>query len=114
MRTLEKEISEKRNKLKENFAGCLFLSFSSVRDRDKFLSKHSCSYCSSFLYLLRFIFFSCCGKCLPPKMKFRQEVKLKLKISSAPEPDDVIWENLEISQQKQLKILEIYDIFNII
>lgn len=101
MRTLEKEISEKRNKLKENFAGCLFLSFSSVRDRDKFLSKHSCSYCSSFLYLLRFIFFSCCGKCLPPKMKFRQEVKVKLKISSAPEPDDVIWENLEISQQKQ-------------
>lgn len=101
MRTLEREISEKRNKLKENFAGCLFLSFSSIRDRDKFLSKHSCSYCSSFLYFIRQIFFSCCGKCLPPRMKFSTEIKLKVKISAAPEPDDVIWENLEISQKEK-------------
>lgn len=98
---MQKEIIEKRNHLQENFAGCLFVTFNTIQDKDNYLNKHNINYCSFLVNCLRGIQLYCCGCCLSKNSKEELKIKKTIKIKPAPEPDDILWENLEATQRIQ-------------
>ena len=74
-----------------NFAGVAFISFNTLKEQEDFLSQFPSnifSYFIKWLKNLKYIFCFCC---------FKKKLKENLDASSAPEPEDVIYENLEYS-----------------
>lgn len=74
-----------------NFAGVAFISFNTLKEQEDFLSQFPSnifSYFIKWLKNLKYIFCFCC---------FKKKLKENLDASSSPEPEDVIYENLEYS-----------------
>ena len=74
-----------------NFAGVAFISFNTLKEQEDFLSQFPSNIFSYFLKWLKnfkYIFCFCC---------FKKKLKENLDALSAPEPEDVIYENLEYS-----------------
>ena len=74
-----------------NFAGVAFVSFNTLKEQEDFLSQFPSNIFSYFLRFikdLKYIFCFCC---------YKKNLKTNLDAKSAPEPEDVIYENLEYS-----------------
>ena len=74
-----------------NFAGVAFVSFNTLKEQEDFLSQFPSnifSYFIKFIKDLKYIFCFCCTK---------KKLKTNLDAVVAPEPEDVIYENLEYS-----------------
>ena len=92
---IEKEIE---NLLKQsedinetNFAGVAFVSFNTIKEQEDYLSQFPNNIFSYFLKIildLKYIFCFCFTK---------KDLKTNLDVTAAPEPEDVIYENLEYS-----------------
>ena len=95
---LQKEIDTKRNSLTQNFAGVLFISFKSLNAKNTFLNGYNCSYYNKLIYICKCC---CCYNKHPLKHK-RYEILTYMNITSAPEPQDIIWNNLEFNITKRL------------
>ena len=93
--TLQNEIDIKRNSLTQNFAGVLFISFKSLNAKNMFINGYSCSYYNKLIYICK----CCC--CYNNKHK-RYEILSYMNIASAPEPQDIIWNNLEFNITKRI------------
>ena len=99
---IEKEIEEIEKGISElmlesedinenNFSGVAFVSFNTLKEQEDFLSQFPTnifSYFIKFIKDLKYIFCFCC---------YKKNLKENLDASSAPEPEDVIYENLEYS-----------------
>ena len=75
----------------DNFAGVAFVSFNTLKEQEDFLSQFPSNIFSYFIkYIkdLKYIFCFCC---------FKKKLKTNLDAVTAPEPEDVIYENLEYS-----------------
>ena len=84
-----KKASEDINQ--NNFAGVAFISFNTLKEQEDFLSQFPSNIFSYFIrYIkeLKYIFCFCC---------FKKNIKTNLDAQKAPEPEDVIYENLEYS-----------------
>ena len=128
----EKEESEKKlNYLielsKENtseyFCGVAFIIFNTIKEKEEYLSQLKKNCCYSFkdtliIYLNIFFYFYipycccccccfcfCCNYCsnCSAKEKSLEYYKKHIKFERAPEPEDVIFENLETSQLRRFK-----------
>ena len=98
---LEKEID---NLLKESkkinmdkFAGAVIISFNTIKEKEKFLSNFPDNLFVHFLNIagkLRYFFCFCCIKKID-NLDFWQTKKIQ--IEEAPEPEDIIFENLEFT-----------------
>ena len=78
-----------------NFAGVAFVSFNTLKEQEDFLSQFPSNIISYFLKIiwdLKYIFCFCCIK---------KDLKANLDVVIAPEPEDVIFENLEYSSIKK-------------
>ena len=91
----ERKISNLMNKSRDidenNFAGVAFVSFNTIKEQEDFLSQFPTNIFSYFLKIitdLKYIFCFCCLK---------KDLKTNLSVSSASEPEDIIYENLEYS-----------------
>ena len=74
-----------------NFSGVAFISFNTLKEQEDFLSQFPSNIFSYFIkYIkdLKYIFCFCC---------FKKNLKTNLDAQKAPEPEDVIYENLEYS-----------------
>ena len=99
---IEKEIEEIEKGISElmkasedinekNFSGIAFVSFNTLKEQEDFLSQFPTnlfSYFVQYIKDLKYIFCFCC---------FKKNLKENLGVSKAPEPEDVIYENLEYS-----------------
>ena len=92
---IEKGISELMNESEDinenNFSGVAFVSFNTLKEQEDFLSQfpnNIFSYFIKFIKDLKYIFCFCF---------FKKNLKENLDASNAPEPEDVIYENLEYS-----------------
>ena len=77
-----------------NFAGVAFLSFNTLKEQEDFLSQFPSNiftYFLKFIKDLKYIFCFCC---------YKKSLKTNLDTENAPEPEDVIYENLEYSYVK--------------
>ena len=98
---LEKQIDILLKESKEinmdNFAGTVIISFNTIKEKEEFLSHFQKNFFVHFINVagkLRYFFCFCCIKKID-NTKFFQ--KSKIQIEEAPEPEDIIFENLEFT-----------------
>ena len=98
---LEKDIDlllkESKKINMDKFAGAVIISFNTIKEKEDFLSNFPNNFFTRFLKIagkLRYFFCFCCIKKID-NTEFWQ--KLKIQIQEAPEPEDVVFENLEFT-----------------
>ena len=84
------DISKK--KTNEYFAGCIIVIFDTLKDQEEFLSKKNNSLIIYILKLFGYIFFGCC---IDKKKREEYWLTRNFMFERAPEPEDIIYENLE-------------------
>lgn len=87
-----------KNIRKKNFANVAFISFNTISEQEKFLSKYSQNWFQTLILLLKYFKFYFCFCCLSKESKKKWENEMGETVVSAPEPDDIIFENLETTK----------------
>ena len=94
---LKKDLNELMEKTKENtmdyFAGCAIICLDKIEEQETFLEKNSNNLIIHIFKLLAFVF---CGCCINKNKKDIYWLRRKIRFERAPEPEDIIFENLEI------------------
>ena len=94
---LKELLKNSKNVTEENFAGAAFITFNTIKEKELFLSefpKNIVTRFFGFIKNMKYIFCFCCIN----KIK-HSRIKLLRNITymEAPEPEDIIFENLEFS-----------------
>ena len=104
-KNLEKDINtllEESKKINmDKFAGAVIISFNTIKEKEEFLSHFPDNLFVHLLNVigkLRYFFCFCCIKKID-NSKFWQ--KKKIQIDEAPEPEDIVFENLEFTTMKK-------------
>ena len=117
---LEEEKTELENKLKElliqtenlnedNFAGIIFITFETMKEQEKFLDQFPKNFIMNLLISIKNQKYFLCGCFISKKKKKEFFLKKNIKVEVAPEPEDVIFENLQYSSfQRNLRIIFTY------
>ena len=87
-----------KNIKKENFANVAFISFDTISEQEKFLNKYSQNLFTSLILMLNNCKYYLCCCFLSKESKIKWEKEKGELVSSAPEPDDIKYENLETSK----------------
>jgi len=95
----------------DNFCGCIFATFNTIKDKSEFYNKYPHFLIEHiFHYIKNTGYYLCC--CLIDKKsmaKYRNRQRMKIHL--APEPEDVIWENMEFTFCQRFKrIIIIYSL----
>ena len=98
------------NKTKlNNFCGCIFVTFNTIKEKERFYNNYPhffIEYIIFYIKNMRHILF-CCIRNKRDSLKFHS--RKKIGVYSAPEPEDVIWENLEFTvSQRFFRVFFIY------
>ena len=98
-------LKSSKNITKENFANVAFISFDKIDEQERFLKKYSQNFFTSIFSVIKnFKYYFCiCLLSKESKKKFKKENKELC--SLAPEPDDIIFENLDITNIKRILFL---------
>jgi hypothetical protein len=92
------------------FTGVLFATFNSIKEYDDYIAQYPNSIFRYIMVLFQYIFarFICC--CLYGKRRLKKlENRLFLRVQPAPEPSDILWENLEVSRcEGFMRVLIVY------
>ena len=103
---IDKEINELLDEAKnvdmQKFAGSVIVTFNTVKEKEEFLSHLPNSWFLNIFKLIGRLRYFLCFCCIDKieSIKFINR-NLKLSIKEAPNPDDIIFENLEFSQQSR-------------
>ena len=110
-----KELLEETKTLTEkNFSGVIFVTFNSIEEHENFLEPFPKNIISSFFINIKNLkYFLCC--CFINKNKRKNFfLKRNISVEAAPEPEDIIFENLQYSScERFIRMLFIY-IFSLI
>ena len=94
---IEKEINDLIKDSKENtsahFGGAAFITFNSIKQQEDYLSKLPSNIFDYFIKFFQNIFYLFCSCCT--KKDSLNYYKRHIRFEAAPEPEDVIFENLE-------------------
>lgn len=82
----------------KNFANVAFISFNTISEQEKFLSKYSQNWLQTLILILKYFKYYFCFCCLSKESKKKWENERGETVFSAPEPDDIIFENLETTK----------------
>ena len=87
-----------KNIRKENFANVAFISFDTISEQEKFLAQYSQNFFTSIFSIIKNYKYYCCYCFLSKKSKYRVEKEKAESCDVAPEPDDIIFENLDTTK----------------
>ena len=112
----QKNLLKKTDNLtRDNFSGAIFIIFNSMKEKDKFLENHKKNIIISIIKSIYNLKYYICFCCINSSKRKQYFLKNKMIIEQAPEPEDIIYENLEFSQIERLfRILLVYIISFII
>jgi len=116
---LYSELEEYDNKLNllvtkaklNNFCGCIFATFNTVKDKRQFYNKYPHFFIEFVLFYLKNIkYYLCC--CLINKKKMLKYLnRQRMRVYLAPDPEDIIWENMEFTFfQRFYRMIGIYSL----
>ena len=93
---------------KDNFTNVVVVSFSNISEQEKFLDKYSQNFFEEILNFFKNFKYIVFGRFMSEKAYFKRykEIDESIKVLPAPEPDDIIFENLVI--EKPERILRIF------
>ena len=106
---LKELLKETENLTADNFAGVVFVTFDNIKEQEKFLEPFPKNLIMNvFVSIKNLKYFLCC--CFIDKYKRKRFLlKRNIAVDEAPEPEDVIFENLQYSSfQRFFRILLIY------
>ena len=88
---------------KTNFTGCLFLTFKTIEYKENYYSQYPHFFFDKIIKLIleSKYYFCCC--CISEKSKKKFMRRKNIEVNYAPEPEDVIWENLEYNKWSRFK-----------
>ena len=87
--------NDSKNKTINYFAGCAFITFSSLKEQELFLKNFKHSFCQNLLQSIKSIIYMICGCCINKDKKPLIWLRNYLNFEQADEPSDIIYENLE-------------------
>ena len=90
---------------KNNFAGAIFVTFNTMQQKEEYYSRYNQNIIFKIISFFKEAkyYFCCC--CINEKSKKRFFRRKNIKVNSAPEPEDVIWENIEYNKWFRFKRL---------
>ena len=91
------------------FAGCAFITFTSLKEQELFLKNFKYSFCGNFNSIIKKGFYMIFGYCINKSNKPVIWFRTYINFESADEPSDVIFENLEYN--KLSKILRTFGVY---
>ena len=95
---LNRLLEASKNIKKDNFANVAFISFDTISEQERFLNKYSQNlFTRIFSIITNFKFYFCCCF-LSRQSRNKWEKQKGESVSLAPEPDDIIFKNLETTQ----------------
>ena len=108
-----KEIDElyidSKNNTVNNFAGCAFVTFTSLKEQELFLKNFKCSFFGYILKLIKDLIYVTCGYCMDKNKKPITWFKNYINFEPAEEPSDIIFENLEYTETwKNIRTFIVY------
>ena len=107
----EKEKLEKKLKIffnkaenltQENFSGVVFVIFNSMKEKDKFLEKKTKNSFITIINSLSNLKYYLCSCCISTHKRKNFFLRHNISVEEAPEPEDIIYENLEFSWVQRL------------
>ena len=110
-RNKEKELNllleDSNNIRNRNFANVAFVSFSTVSEQETFLKKYKKNFFQYIIFYLKNFKYIFCKCFLSKESEILDisEINKFLDISVAPEPDDIIFENLETREIKRIFLI---------
>ena len=105
-----KELQQQTEILTEdNFSGAIFVTFDSMKDQKNFLEPYPKNIIMTIFVLIKDLKYYLCFCCIDKHKKKNFLIKRHISISSAPEPEDVIFENLQYSSYERfVRVIFIY------
>ena len=91
---IEQLLKKSKEKTMDYFAGCVIVSIDKIKENEEFLLKNSNNIVIYLFRLFIYVFFGCCIK---KKKKDIYWLRRNIRFERAPEPEDIIFENLEYS-----------------
>ena len=94
-----------------HFAGCAFVTFSSLKEQELFLKNFKFSFLQNCLNFIKDLIYMICGFCMNKDKKPIIWLKKYINFEQADEPSDIIFENLEYKQiSKIIRTFVVYAI----
>jgi hypothetical protein len=109
-KTLNNYLADLDNPEKKLFTGIAFVTFNTSAEYEAFLDEFPQSGITYVFLSIQYVLYKClCFNCCDKKKIQKLHNKLFLGVTPAPEPSDVLWENLEVSfSQRTLRTLLCY------
>ena len=96
---------------KENFTGAIFLTFNTIQQKEEYYSIYNKNIIIKIISFFKEAKYYCCYCFINEKSKKRFFRRKNLSVSTAFEPEDIIWENIEYDKWFRFKrLLIIYSI----
>ena len=107
-KNLEELLKETKNLTESNFAGVIFITFETMDEQEKFLKKYAKGFFMKLLYKLKFLIYIIVKCCISEEKEIQFLLKRDLEVDVAPEPEDILFENMQYSSyEKKLRIIVI-------
>ena len=88
---------------RNNFAGGIFVTFNTIKQKEEYYNLYPHYFFEKVILLFKLIKYYLCWWCLNKKTKKFFLRKKDLKVTLSPEPEDVIWENIEYDTNFRIK-----------
>ena len=99
---LKEFLSDTENLTKDNFSGVVFIIFNSMKEKDLFLESKQKNGIMSIIQFISNLKYFLCSCCVNESKKREFFLKYNISLDTAPEPEDIIYENLEFSWIQRL------------
>ena len=100
---LETILKEKMVTSKENFAGSILITFKTIKEKENFYKQFPHSFLEKCFVFIKNLKYRICCYCMSEERLERFHRRKKIQISLAPEPEDIIWENMEFTFISKIK-----------
>ena len=105
---IDKLMKESKDNTKQYFAGCAIICLNNIKDQEQFLEKRSEKIL--IIYLFKLFGYVLCRCCKHKNKRNIEWLKGNIRFDRAPEPEDIIFENLEYANtfKKFVRIFLVY------
>ena len=94
---LKELLKQTENLTEENFSGVIFVTFNNIKEQEKFLAPYPKNLIMNIFVSIKNLKYFLCYCFINKKKRKRFLLKRNISVDVAPEPEDVIFENLQYS-----------------
>jgi hypothetical protein len=110
---IKKEIAERKEKIEsliekskvdtqESFGGTAFVTFETIKEQEKYMDKLPSNFFTYMYNFIRNLGYMFCSCCIDKSKENIYYLKRNVKFEAAPEPEEIIFENLEITPSSRI------------